>query len=69
NNDEPLESICLKEILGKKPEMVDIIEAFKEGFSQLGYPIKPSIISREEECRVTELIKERYGSDEWTLGR
>ncbi|OGO29293.1 MAG: hypothetical protein A2W33_02700 [Chloroflexi bacterium RBG_16_52_11] len=58
----------LEEILGSAPSWERAAEAFQRAFeSALNLELQPSGLSTWEEKRVQELVRDKYGNQDWTI--
>ena len=60
----------LAAVLGDPPGMAEVRTAVKEELAAaLGAVFEDGCLTRSEERRVEELVRSRYGRDDWNLGR
>jgi lipoate-protein ligase A len=57
---------CLREILGKAPDMQDVKRALARGISEtFGVTLNPQNLTPSEMSDIENLVREKYGSREW----
>jgi lipoate-protein ligase A len=61
-------AVALDEALGRSVSWEEAVEAFTEGFARgLGLTLVPGELTPAEEAEAAELLRTKYGSDDWNL--
>ena len=63
-------TVCLEEILGRKPERRHIVSVLSENFARaLGIELEPGELSASELEMAERLRERKYSTDDWNLHR